>query len=505
MQSKPYSLISLNKGQLLWFLGLFPFVVMHNVSAMYIQVRGVASAQFGLSALGYFLGLICSATLLPFIEAKIANKERSGRYWHLAVLVILVFPGVFSLIAPLVMEDPHVGHPFLNTFQPFLWALLLPVAFRLFFHPILAGVHGLFFGVVTAAGHLCLAFLIPIIYLHSGSAQILSGTTGSIYLPFLNITRSVFGVAFALIAWRLISFDAAGRADQQVDSSLKINNFSKITGALRVSSFYFLLPLTACFFLYGFLNGRLSGELSMQQLNFGYMHLGLAMLSLLLGFAVTNYGTGVIKKIMIASLLCLVACALCFYFFAASPLSYAIPFLYTVSYKMLHFSVVLACGYIFLQNRNASLTVVAPMLAVSASIPGSLLGKCFLLNLPTIAAICVFCAGCVLSILFVYRFFPLPITVLPEVIPDTIQETVPEGIQKYTPEGLKRFATLHKLNNREIQILEMLLRGLTSIEMVEIVGLKESTVRTYTQNLLKKTGTNSRLELVTVFLTSPGR
>ena len=90
MQSKPYSLISSNKGQLLWFLGLFPFVVMHNVSAMYIQVRGFASAQFGLSALGYFLGLVCSATLLPFIEAKIANKERSGRYWHLANTLRLV-------------------------------------------------------------------------------------------------------------------------------------------------------------------------------------------------------------------------------------------------------------------------------------------------------------------------------------------------------------------------------------------------------------------------------
>ena len=120
---------------LLWFLGLLPFVVMHTVSAIYIQVRGVIPSQMGLSALGYFLGLICSAMFLPFVESKITKQEHSGKYWNLVMLAILLLPGVFSLIALLVVQNPHVGNYFLNIFQPFLWALLLPVAFRLFFIP----------------------------------------------------------------------------------------------------------------------------------------------------------------------------------------------------------------------------------------------------------------------------------------------------------------------------------------------------------------------------------
>lgn len=133
MQSKSYALISANKSIFLWFLGLLPFVVMHTVSAIYIQVRGISPNQIGLSALGYFLGLISSAMLFPFIKAKISKQKPSGKYWRLVMLVILLLPGIFSLVALFVMEQPHVGNYFINIFQPFLWALLLPVAFRLFF------------------------------------------------------------------------------------------------------------------------------------------------------------------------------------------------------------------------------------------------------------------------------------------------------------------------------------------------------------------------------------
>ena len=219
MQSKPYSSISANKNILLWFLGLLPFVVMHTISAIYIQARGITPNQIALSALGYFLGLISSALLLPRMEAKTSAPEASSKYWRLVILAILLLPGSFSLIALLLMEQPHVGNYFINIFQPFLWALLLPVAFRLFFHPILSGMHGFFFGAVTATGHLCLAFFVPIVNLESTNSPVLSGVVGNPYLSFLNVTRSIFSIVFALIAWRFISFDATDHAAQTSNST----------------------------------------------------------------------------------------------------------------------------------------------------------------------------------------------------------------------------------------------------------------------------------------------
>ena len=88
MQSKLHQSISPNKGLLLLFLGLIPFVTMHNISVMYIQERGLPPAQFGLAALGYFLGLLTWTTLLPFVENKIIKEERTSKYWKTLLLII---------------------------------------------------------------------------------------------------------------------------------------------------------------------------------------------------------------------------------------------------------------------------------------------------------------------------------------------------------------------------------------------------------------------------------
>ncbi len=372
--------------------------------------------------------------------------------------------------------------------------------------------HGIFFGVVTATGHLCLAFFVPIINLEIASSQALSGVTGNSYLSFLNITRSIFGIAFAIIAWWFISSDAAD-SSVQTNSALKSENPIKYGWAPDTSLWPSLLSLSICFFLYGFLSQRHYEPLNVQQLNSGYMHLGLAILSLAAGFVVTKHGIPALKKIINAALLFLVFTTVCFYFFESPLVIQVIHFLYDASNQMLFFSMTLVCGYVFLQNRNSSLMVVASLFSASAPILGVLLEKYALLRLPTIVVICVLFAGCALSAWFVRRFFPLLIAISQEAdlassqndALASSQEATSAGPQKYTADDLKHFAARHKLNNREIQVLEMLLRGLTSLEMVDVIGLKQSTVRTYTQNLLNKTGTNSRLELVSVFLSSPNK
>ena len=183
---------------MLWFIGLIPFVVMHNISAVFIELRGVVPGQLGLAALGYFLGLASSALLLPVFAHNIAKGGSSSKAWNCLLLVVLLFPGFFSLILPFLSESPYRGNTFTNTFQPFLWALFLPVAFQLFFHPILNGLHGVLFGIVAAVGHLCWALLLPIISISAANTIAFPGNTDNLFLPFLNTIRCIFGFAFAL-------------------------------------------------------------------------------------------------------------------------------------------------------------------------------------------------------------------------------------------------------------------------------------------------------------------
>ena len=503
MQSKLHQSISPNKGLLLLFLGLIPFATMHNISVMYIQVRGLPPAQFGLAALGYFLGLLTWTTLLPFVENKIIKEERTSKYWKTLLLIIFLSPGAFSLSSLVALQNPSAGTSLFNALQTFFWAILMPVAFRLFFHPMLIGMQGVFFGIIMAAGNLCAAFFVMIINQRSKVSPILSSLTGELYLPFLNITRSIAGIAFVIIAWYLICFNTEYRAEQNQRVALERDNSPNNTWVPTAFFWFFLLPFALCFFIYGFLNHRFFDQIGMQQLNSGYTYLGLTVLSLLAGFTVTNHGNGVLKKILIAALLCLAVSSFLINFVTASPLFNIIQFIYIANYQLLLFSVNLTCGFVFLRNRNSSLLVVSTLFVIFSAIPGYLLGKYLTLDQPTLVLVSIMCMGSLLAVFCVRRYFPLSTEVSQEVISTYNEEAAPTGTQKYTPEYLKRFAALHKLNNREIQVLEMLLRGLTSIEMVEVIGLKQSTVRTYTQNLLKKTGTNSRLELVTVFLAPP--
>ena len=113
--------------------------------------------------------------------------------------------------------------------------------------------HALFFGVITATGHLCLAFFVPIINLESISPPLLSGAAENPYLSFLNITRSIFGIAFGLIAWWFISFDTAGSSVKTSTTALKSEDPQPSAWGPTASLWPFLLPLTVCFFLYGFL------------------------------------------------------------------------------------------------------------------------------------------------------------------------------------------------------------------------------------------------------------
>lgn len=473
-----------NRKQVLWFLGLIPFVVMHNISAVFIELRGVLPGQLGLVALGYFLGLASSALLLPVFEQNIAKGGSGSKLWSGILLVVLLFPGFFSLILPLLSDNAYSGNSFINTFQPFLWALFLPVAFQLFFHPILNGLHGVLFGIVAAVGHLCWALLIPIISISAGTIDTPYGSAENLYLPFLNTIRCIFGVAFALIAWRLITYPDARKVER---------TFSHAPASLVLGPF--LLTLTVCFFFYGLMSTMLSEQLALHEANLGYMHLGLALLFLFIGFWVTQRDTNILKKLMAVAFLGLATVPVLLYCLPHSPLAPALRYFYVTSYQILLFSGTLVCGYFTLQSKRKIVSVALILSVVSASIPGNFLGNYLSPLLPSpLILVCVCTAVHSMLALFARKFF-----LLLQLTPLASDRADNEPL-RYDPEMIAHFSKVHTLKSREVQIMEMLLQGLSTAEIVGLLGLKENTIRTYIQTLLRKTGTTSRLGLVAAFL-----
>ena len=64
------------------------------------------------------------------------------------------------------------------------------------------------------------------------------------------------------------------------------------------------------------------------------------------------------------------------------------------------------------------------------------------------------------------------------------------------PGSLTAFAARHRLSERETQVLVLLVRGFSSKETAERLGVRQSTLRTMVQRLREKTGTADRQELV---------
>ena len=471
---------------MLWFLGLIPFVVMHNISAVFIELRGVIPGQLGLAALGYFLGLGLSALLVPLAH-NITKGGGNNRVWSGLLLVVLLFPGIFSLSLPLLSDSPYRGNTFINTFQPFLWALFLPIAFQLFFHPILNGLHGVLFGIVTAVGHLCWALLLPLISISAASTIAFPGSTDSLFLPFLNTIRCIFGFAFALIAWWLLSYPGT----RKVEHTGSHNHLALLVGP-------FLLVLAVCFFFYGMMRSMLAEQLALHEVNLGYMHLGLALLFLFIGFWVTHRVTNILSKLIALAFLGLATAPVLLYFFPSSPLSHGLRYLYMTSYQVLLFSGTLVCGYLTLQATHKLLSAALILCVLSASILGSVVGNALSPVWPfsPLVFICLCVAVHIMLAPLVRKLY-----LLLQLAPLDHAEAAP-GFMKYDPEMINYFSKMHKLKSRETQIMEMLLQGLSTLEMVELLGLKENTIRTYIQTLLKKTGVTSRLGLVAAFLGS---
>ena len=461
MHQKGNNSISLNKNQLLGLLALVLFFATHNISSVFYQARGVVPEHFGLTVIGYYLGLLCSALTLDALERRMAHSSAACNFFRIGVPAILVFASLFCLVSPALTEGSFRGNRVLNTFQPFLWALFLPVAFRLFFQHVPARLQGLFLGLAMGVGHLCWALLTPLAHSPEAVTITASGVPVNSYLPFMNSARSIFGIAFAIVAGLLLS--QAGSNSFTHGPQPAAEHIPPVSFAPR---FWNLLPpLAMCFFLNGLLGYLFFARLRAHGMFPEYMHLGLMLFFPLMGLLCSRKGDRVLFYLLAAAVFAFTTSPLLTVFPSESHGYQAIFLACNIGHQILSFSGTLVCGRFATTGKHPALTASSVWICSGIAIPATLLAKAGLPDL----AVSPFVYTGLLLILFVAgmrllrRVFPLPKPERPEDECPTLPK--PQRAPVESP-----------LSARETDMMVLAVQGKSNAAIAEEMGLALSTV-----------------------------
>ncbi len=480
MQRHSQSSLLTPKGHTLWFFGILTFAAVHSLSSFFAFKHGVPITHLPFSVLGFFCGFSLSCLTLPFIEKLMPQTSRKALIGRCLVLLGLLMPAIVSLLLQILGITPQPGTLFINFIQPMLWATLLPVASRLLFHPALNGMHATLMGITAALISIIWAIIPPLDFFSQA------------YLPFINTARAMFCVVFAIIAWELFISYPNTQKTQETKVSVR-----------KVLPFVWLM--VPCFLLLGITDFVLSAP----ELSFSYykLYANVALAGMLLSFGlwVNKKGSYSLQWIIAVTqlLLPIAAIGLVLPFTPKPPSAVAL----LIGIKLQAFVCILACGLFSLRCSKPHVVIWLGLFAPALSMVSHLgmqqlafilseemFGKILFILLTVLAALCL--AG----LPFVSRacqnmFEDAP---YPEQNDFKEEEFIHEAVQArpYRSEKITEFAEKYRLSNREVQILEMLAQGLSSSEMADQINLRESTVRTYAQGLLRKTGAKSRLLLV---------
>lgn len=461
--------ILLNKNQIFGLLALVLFFVTHNISSVFYQIRGVAPEQFALSVIAYYMGLLCSALALDALEQRTACSATARSLLRVGVPAILMFTSLFCLVSPALTEASFRGNRVLNTLQPFLWALFVPVAFRLFFQHVPPRSHGLFFGLAVGAGHLCWALLTPLVHSPEAVSVTASGVTVNSYLPFMNSARSIFGIGFAVVAALL--FSQAGPAAPAVPPGRTAQPAAECPGRiLPPVSFtphlrYLLPPLALCFFLNGLLGYLFFARLRAHGMFPEYMHLGLMLFFPLMGLLCSRMGDRVLLYLLAAAAFAFTASPLLTVFLPESPWYQAIFLACSIGHQALVFGGTLVCGRFSITGAHPALTASSVWLCSGIAIPGMLLARAGLPDsgaspfIYMLALLALYMAGMRL----LRRVFPLP-------MPDCHED------EYHALPKQRRSLTDLPLTARERDMMALAVQGKSNAGIAEEMGLALSTV-----------------------------
>ena len=480
------------KGHALWFFGILTFAAVHTLSSFFALKRGIPITHLPFAVLGFFCGFSLSCLALPFIEKLMPQTSRKALVGRCLVLLGLLMPAIVSLLLQIWDVAPQPGTLFINFIQPMLWATLPPVASRLLFHPALNGMHATLMGITGALTSIIWAIIPPLDQVSKFAGDVPLDFFSQVYLPFINTARAMCCVVFAIIAWEL--FIAYPNTQKTQETKVSVRNV-----------FPFVWLMVPCFLLLGIADFVLSAP----ELSFSYykLYANVALAGILLSFGlwVNKKGSNSLQWIIAITQLVVPIAAMGLVLpFTPKPPS-AVTLL--IGIKLQTFVCILACGLFSLRCNKPHMVIWLGLFAPALSMVShlgmqqlafmlseELFGKILFILLTLLAALCL--AG----LPFVSRacqnmFEDAP---YPEQQNFKEEEFPHEAVQArpYRSEKITEFSEKYRLSNREVQILEMLAQGLSSSEMADQINLRESTVRTYAQGLLRKTGAKSRLLLV---------
>ncbi|WP_169727013.1 response regulator transcription factor [Desulfovibrio cuneatus] len=372
--------------------------------------------------------------------------------------------------------------------------MLIPVASRLLFHPALQGMHAALMGISGALISMIWAMIPPLDQSSKFVGDVPLDYFAHIYLPFINTARAMFCVVFALIAWEL--FITYPNTQKTQGTKVSLHNLLP-----------FIWIVVPCFLMLGITEFVLNAPELSFSFSFYKLYANVALAGILLSFGlwVNKKGEHSLQWILAITLLLLpiAAMGLVLPFTPKAPSAIVL----IIGIKMQTFICILACGLFSLRCNRPQIAIWLGLLTPALSMLSQLGMQqlAFILSEEMFGKILftiltLFAALSLAGLPFVARacqnmFEDSP---LPDKQEFKDEEFTHEALQPrpYRSEKITEFSEKYRLSNREVQILEMLAQGLSSSEMAYQINLRESTVRTYAQGLLRKTGAKSRLLLV---------
>ena len=468
----------LTKESMLGLTVMALFLVMHNIGAIFYQIRGVSSEHVRFSVFGYFLGITLAALSQPAFEQRL--HESVG--WRRGMWLFLLFPALFSFCAPLVMPGAFTGTLLFNVVQPLFWAALLPVSFRLFFLHVPAHMQPLFLGAAVGLGHLCWALIVPMVGAAAPMLNNPSFAAGERYLFFLNGIRVVFCLAFAVVAWGLLTKNCSGVKPAVPLCPENADNPGKTWAMRRL--WFFLVPLLVCYFLNGLMNYLFSARLLTRGMYPEFMHLLLTVFFPVLGLSLYRSKEALLHGLLVASVLLFSATPLLLFFPMNSPAYQAVYLVCSVSHQTMVIAGTLVCGRFAPYSSMPALVASAAWLGTAAVIPGGLfvLRVQPLLPFPLWVTVCVCALLCLVSVPLLRQAFPLP-------PPDPAFEKSIAFMAQ--PPGVAL-----PLNTREMDMLARAARGHSNAAIAQDMGLALSTVGNTMSRVYAKLAVKNRTQAI---------
>lgn len=479
-------------GQALAFF-FFPIL---NTGSTLLMLHRLTPDEQSIALSGYLLGVIISAAALTCIERRVISTPHAAPFWG---GVIAIYIAVIAITAPpTLFWCPWFYEGFWLIFvQLVIWAMLWPLMYRLFFLSVPPYSQGFSLGSALATGHAFWAMIILIlveVYPHAppGSA--------TRYGMLLHCSRSLLSLAFAYIVWRLfrtlpelLSKGQARLADRKQHlKSVGSPDIAASTILLRL-----LLPLTITCFVNGASYLIILPYFNIKEAYPEYTQLAFLLLFSFTSFLLYRYGNKILKFLFIGgTLLCLPVPWL----LTLPPPGWLYQIVLVASiigYQIQLFSGMLLTGNLAFRCVFPALSTAALLICVSsAMLAGSLFQSYVqpLLPNPPIVTFMVCTLLCLASIPAAYR-------ALHEINMDDNPPVAPAlPIVRDIAQAINTFSVEYKLSPREKEVLELLIRGLSTGAMADTLHLKENSVRFYIRTLLKKANVNSRIELVSTLI-----